>query len=263
MIAVALAFMALSSIGALRPLEDTSYTIISPVRSLLTAIASPIANLVTNFGDIHALTSENERLRTENQRLASEVARLQEDATRLEDLQRLLDVKQSLADQTFVTTRIVASAPTNLRQVVAVDRGKSDGVKTGMPVLTEGNALIGTVTKVDGSHAWITLVTDIDSAVSATDLESQAAGVVSGNYSRQLSMEFVAAASSIKEGDTVVTSGLGGSYPPGLVIGRVTGISGNPQEVFRKVAVQPLASLSHLDNVLIMTSFTPTRVPLP
>jgi rod shape-determining protein MreC len=263
MFTTAALFIALSGVGVLGPLEDISYAAVSPIRSLLTAIATPIANLVTNFGDIRSLTTENERLRTENERLASQVARLQEDTARLGDLERLLDVKQALADQTFLTGRVVASEPNNLRQVIAIDRGKSDGIKIGMPVLTEGKALVGTVTKVDSNHAWITLVTDIDSAVSGVDLESQAPGVVSGGYNRQLTMEFVAATSSIKEGDTVVSSGLGGSYPAGLVIGRVTGVTGKPQEVFRKVAVEPLASLSHLDNVLVMTSFMPTRVPLP
>jgi len=86
-----------------------------------------IANLVTNFGDIRSLTTENERLRTENERLASQVARLQEDTARLGDLERLLDVKQALADQTFLTGRVVASEPNNLRQVIAIDRASRTG----------------------------------------------------------------------------------------------------------------------------------------
>ncbi len=76
-------------------------------------------------------------------------------------------------------------------------------------------------------------------------------------------MEFVTQDSAIKEGDTVLTSGLGGTYPPGLVIGRVTGVTGNPQEVFRHVKVEPLASLSRLENVLVMTSFVPNRIVAP
>jgi rod shape-determining protein MreC len=255
--------LALSGIGATRPIEDVSYIALAPIEDVLRGIAMPIANLVTNFGDIRSLTGENERLRTENQRLASEIATLQEGATRMKELERLLEVKQALSDQTFLATQVVASEPSNLRQVVAIDRGKSDGVKTGMPVVTEGKTLVGTVTKVDASHSWITLVTDVDSAVSALDLESQAAGVVSGGYNRRLAMEFVAGDAALKEGDTVVTSGLGGSYPAGLVVGRVTGISGRPQEVFRRVTVEPLASLSHLDTLLIMTSFTPARIPVP
>ena len=76
-------------------------------------------------------------------------------------------------------------------------------------------------------------------------------------------MEFVSQDSTVKEGDTVLTSGLGGTYPQGLVIGRVTGVTGSPQEVFRQVTVEPLASLSRLENVLVMTSFVPNKIALP
>src|SRR5262245_42371296 len=113
MIGAAIVLLGLSGLGAMRPFEDASFRIVSPVRSRLTAIAAPIANLVTNFGDIHSLTTENERLRTENQRLASEVARLQEDTSHLQDLEQLLEVKQSLSGQTFITGRVVASQPNN------------------------------------------------------------------------------------------------------------------------------------------------------
>jgi rod shape-determining protein MreC len=147
--------------------------------------------------------------------------------------------------------------------VVAIDRGRSDGIKTGMPILTEGNTLVGTVSKVEESHAWITLVTDVDSAVSSVILESRSQGVVAGGYNRRLSMEFVSQDAVVKEGDTVVTSGLGGTYPAGLVIGRVTGISGQRQEIFRRVTVEPVAGLSRLETVLVMTSFVPTRLAAP
>ena len=226
-------------------------------------MATPIANLVTNFGDIRSLTVENEHLRSENERLSAEVASLQQDTSRIDELERLLQVKQAAADQNFIAARVIATKPSNLRQVVALDRGKSDGLKTGMPVVTEGKALVGTITRVENNNAWLTLVTDVDSAVSAVDLESQAAGVVSGGYDRRLAMEFVPGDATVKAGDTVVTSGLGGSYPAGFVIGRVTGVSGAPQEVFRKVTVEPLASLSRLDTVLVMTSFSPARIPIP
>jgi rod shape-determining protein MreC len=76
-------------------------------------------------------------------------------------------------------------------------------------------------------------------------------------------MEFVTQDAAVNEGDTVVTSGLGGSYPRGLVIGRVTGIAGSRQEVFRKVTVEPLASLARVETVLIMTSFVPVRLAAP
>jgi rod shape-determining protein MreC len=255
--------LALSGIGLLRPVEDASYVMVAPVESLLRSSAEPIADAISNYGNIRDLTLENADLRAENERLNAEIALLREDATRREQLERLLQVRGSLASQEFVAAGIIARDPSALRQTVALDRGRNDGLKSGMPVLSEGNALIGTVTKVEADHAWVTLVTDVDSAVSSKILESRAQGVVSGGYNRKLNMEFVAQESAVKEGDTVVTSGVGGTYPEGLVIGRVTGVAGQRQEVFQRVTVEPLASLSRLEKVLVMTSFVPTRLLPP
>jgi rod shape-determining protein MreC len=132
-----------------------------------------------------------------------------------------------------------------------------------MPVVTEGSTLVGTITKVESGHAWITLVTDVDSAVSSHVLESRAQGVVAGAYDGTMQMEFVDHNAAVKEGDRVVTSGLGGTYPDGLVVGRVTHVGSNAQELFQSVTVEPLASLSNLENVLVMVTFSPAQVTTP
>jgi len=255
--------LALSGIGLLRPVESVSFTVFAPLESGLRSLAQPIADVVANYGDLRDLTLENERLRTENERLSAENARLREEATRREELERLLETKNALRDQQFLAAAIIARDTTNLRQVVAVNRGREDGVRVGMPVVTQGSALVGTVSKVDSNHAWVTLITDVDSAVSSQLSETRAQGVVAGTYSRRLTMEFVDQNATVREGDTVVTSGVGGGYPPGLVIGRVTGVGTNRQDLFRSVTVEPLASLSKLETVLIMTSFTPLRLSKP
>ncbi len=255
--------LALSGIGLLRPVQDASYKLVSPIESGLRSLAQPVADIVTKYGDTQALTRENESLRAENERLNADLARLREEATQNDELQRLLDTKNSLADQQFLAASVVARDPSNLRQLIAINRGKSDGIKVGMPVVTEGNTLVGTVSKVEGDHSWVTLVTDVDSGVSALLQESRAEGVVVGGYDRKLSMQFVEQNATVNEGDTVITSGLGGTYPKDLVIGRVTGVSGTPQELFRNVTVEPLASLSNLETVLVMTSFVPQQLTGP
>ena len=258
-----LILIAISGIGLTRPMEDASFKLLSPIEGLLRSVASPIANGLTNYRDVRDLTTENEQLRADNERLNGEIARLREDAHQREQLERLLAVRHTLADQQFITARVFARDPSNLRQVIAIDRGSSDGLKKGMPVLTEGVTLVGTVTRVEDDHAWITLVTDVDSGVSGTVIESRAQGVVSGGYNRRMTMSFVGQDAGVRQGDTVMTSGVGGGYPPGLVIGRVTGVGGERQDIFRSVTVEPLASLSRLETVLIMTSFTPKRVSQP
>jgi rod shape-determining protein MreC len=255
--------MVLSGIGLVRPVEDVSFALLSPIESALRSIAQPFADTVSNYGNVRDLTAENESLRSENERLSAENARLQEAATRREQLERLLGVTTSLSNHQFIAASIFARDPTNLRQYVAIDRGRDSGVKAGMSVVTEGQALVGTITRVERDHSWVRLVTDADSAVSSMILESRAPGIVSGGYNRKLSMEFVSQDSGVKEGDTVITSGLGGAYPPGLVIGKVTGVSGQRQEIFRSVTVEPLASLSRLETVLVMTSYVPVQLTRP
>lgn len=255
--------LALSGIGLLRPLEDVSYSLLSPVEDLMRSAAEPIADVAANVGDVRDLTRQNEALRAENERLSAEIARLREDVARADELERLLRTRNALSQHEFVTASVVAHDPGNLRRLVAIDAGRDDGIKVGMPVVMQGNALVGTISKVEDNHSWVTLVTDVDSAVSALLLESRAQGVVAGSYDRRISMEFVEQNAAVKQGDTVVTSGLGGTYPPDLVIGKVTGVSENQQEVFQSVTVEPLASLSRLETVLVMTSFVPTRVAPP
>src|SRR6185369_5479375 len=119
--------------------EDASFKLFSPLEAVLRSVASPIADAVTNYSDVRALTEENDRLRSETERLNAEISRLREDATQLE---RLLAVKNSLQDQTFVAAKVFARNPSNLRQSMAIDKGASDGLKKGMPVLTEGSALV-------------------------------------------------------------------------------------------------------------------------
>ena len=260
---VGLVLLAFSGIGLLRPVEDVSYTLFSPVEKLLRSVAQPLADVVANYGDVSDLTRENDALRAETERLEAEIARLREEASRQEELERLLETRNALADQTFVVAGVISRDPSNLRRRLAIDAGREDGIRKGMPVVTEGSTLVGTISQVEDGHSWVTLVTDVDSAVSALLLESRAEGVLTGSYSRQLKLDFVEQNATVNEGDTVLTSGLNGTYPKDLVIGKVTGVGTNRQELFRSVTVEPLASLSRLETVLVMTSFVPTQVSPP
>jgi rod shape-determining protein MreC len=255
--------LALSGIGMLRPVEDASYTVLSPMEAGLRSLAEPVADVVSTYGDVRDLTQENESLRGENERLNADLARLREESARREELERLLDTRNALASLDPIAARVIARDPSNLRHLVAINRGRSHGLRVGMPVVTEGSTLVGTITKVENDHAWVALVTDVDSAVSAVLVESRAAGVVAGGYDRRLSMEFVDQNAAVKEGDTVITSGLGGTYPDGLVVGKVTAVSGSRQELFRRVTVEPLTSLARLESVLVLVGFAPLELSRP
>ena len=134
---------------------------------MLRSIALPIANTVSNYGDTRALTRENDALRLENERLNAELASLRESQVQTEELQRLLEVKNAIADSSSWPPASPRASPNNLRQIGRHRPRQADGIKVGMPVVTEGNTLVGTISKVNDDLSWVKLVTDVDSAVSS------------------------------------------------------------------------------------------------
>ena len=259
----AFALMAGSRLTVLDPVQNVSLTITAPVQNAMHDATRPVADWVNNFTDANGLSRENKQLRGDNERLTNELARAREDSVQARNAQDLQAIRAQFPDDTFLAANVVARDSSNVRSVVAISRGSNDGVKVGMIVVTEGRSLVGTITKVYADYSWATLITDPKSAVSAMVQESRAEGVVAGNYDGRLNMEFVGQGAAVKNGDFVITSGIGGGYPPGIVIGRVAEVRKTEQDLFQTVHVDHLASLSQLEQVLILTSFLPKTLQQP
>jgi rod shape-determining protein MreC len=259
----AFVLMAASRLTLLDSVENLTLNITSPVQAALRDATRPIADWVNNLTDASGLSRENKTLRAENERLTNELVRAREDAVQQQNLKDLDSVRQQFPNDTFLAASVVSRDSSNVRSIVAIDRGRSDGVKEGMIVVTEGRSLVGTVSKVLDGYAWVTLITDPKSAVSALVQESRAEGVVAGNYNGSLNMEFVGQGAAVKQGDFVITSGVGGGYPPDVVIGRVSAVQKTEQDLFQSVHVDHLASLTNLDRVLVLMSFEPQRLEKP
>lgn len=259
----AFVLMTASRLTLLDPVENLTLNVTSPIQSALRNGTRPIADWVNNLTDASGLSRENKGLRAENERLTNELARAREDAVQQQNARDLDAVRSQFPNDTFLAASVVSRDSSNVRSVVAIDLGRSDGVREGMIVVTEGRSLVGSVSKVFDDYAWVTLITDPKSAVSAIVQESRAEGVVAGNYGGALNMEFVGQGAAVKQGDFVLTSGVGGGYPPGIVIGRVSTVQKADQDLFQSVHVDHLASLSSLDRMLVLTSFEPKRLEKP
>jgi rod shape-determining protein MreC len=255
--------MAASGLTLLDPVENVTLDVTAPIQEVMSDTTRPIADWVNNISDAGQLSDENKQLRAENESLRNDLVRAREDSVELKNLQDLSGVREQFPNDTFLTSSVIARDSSNLRSVVAIDVGSSDGVREGMIVVTEGRSLVGTISKTFDDYAWVTLITDPKSAVSAMVQESRAEGVVAGNYDGHLVMEFVGQGAAVKEGDFVMTSGVGGGYPPGVVIGRVSDVEKTEQDLFQQVRVDHLASLSDLENVMVLTSFEPKDLEQP
>jgi len=259
----AFVLMAASRLAVLDPVENVTLDVTSPLQTGLSSLTRPVADWVNNITDAGALSEENRRLREENERLTNELARAREESVERQAAEDLAAVKQQFPEDTFLASNVVSRDSSNARAIIAIDSGTSDGVRKGMIVVSEGRSLVGTVTKTFDDYSWITLITDPKSAVSALVQESRSDGVVSGNYDGSLVMDFVGQGAAVKVGDFVTTSGVGGRYPPGVVIGRIADVQKTDQDLFQKVHVDHLASLSKLERVLVLTSFQPRTLERP
>ena len=256
-VAISVLFIVASRFSVFDPLDDIVLSVAAPIESALHNATQPLADLVNNVTDAGRLSDDNQALRQEIERLKSDNARLLASDAELNQLRQLQNIRGIRPDDSFLEANVFAHEPSNLKELIAIDAGSSDGIKEGMAVLTRQGSLIGTITKVLDHSAWVTLIIDPSSAVSALVQESRTQGVVAGAVSGDLTMEFVSETADVKEGDLVLTSGIGGRYPPNELIGQVVGVDKAAQELFQSVHVKPLADLSRLEGVLVLTSFVP------
>ena len=212
-------------------------------------------------GALHDRLREAETRLQERQRDAEEAARLRE----------LLELRQILPHDTLVAQVIVRDALQWFR-ILTIDKGARQGVLKDAAVISP-NGVVGRVIRVGPSASQVQLLLDQQSGVGARIERSRVTGVVSGQVSRQsatpdasagdLVMKFVPMLADVVEGDIVVTSGLEGMFPPGLVIGRVrTVVRGSG--LFKEVRVAASADFDRLEEVLVVRTPPPdATVPEP
>jgi rod shape-determining protein MreC len=258
MIALALLLAVMSQVGLMSPFQGLFLQVAAPFENALTAVFEPVASSLANLGNLNDLQNENAKLRVENEDLHNQITTLQQDAQEVNDLREALKITQSAGADTRVAASVVGRDSSPFTETVSIDKGGNAGIRVGMVVLSAQGSLVGTVTTVNPNTAFVRLITDTKSKVNAQILESKALGIVQGNPGRALTFDLSQA--DAKVGDTVITSGLGGNYPPDYAIGRVSDVSGTPQDLFRKVKVEPLVRVSTVSTVLVLTSFMPQRI---
>ena len=158
---------------------------------------------------------------------------------------------------TFLPTEVLARDTSNLLGHLVVDQGRHAGIQPGMVVMAPAG-LVGRVVAVSEKRASILPITQSASAVNAKIQGIEAAtGIANGTASGRLVLRFLPQHESVDVGDTVVTSGLGGTFPRDLPIGQVTFVRSRDVEMFQEAEVEPLVAMHQLGRLLIITNFHP------
>lgn len=219
------------------------HTVVPAVRGL-SAVGSNAGEAISNLGRVRDLARDNDRLARENadlrQRLASD-AETQRDN---ELLRKQLGLEVASATRQ-VATEVVSFQPDSYRQFVTVNKGSKAGIKPGMAVVSDG-VLIGVVAEAHAATARIMLVTDPEFKLTAKDQDTAATGIVRGQLGGGLVLDKIGQTDTVKPGDTVTTSGLGGLVPAGLYIGRVESVNTRANVVFQSAQVETTVKASRL-----------------
>jgi rod shape-determining protein MreC len=142
---------------------------------------------------------------------------------------------------------------------VIINRGSDDGLRRGMPVVSS-QGLVGRVAAVTANAARVQLITDPGVAINIRLQGSGAEAILQGSITGELTLESIPQEAEVQTGDLVLTSGLGGNYPPNILIGQVSGVRQSPVELFQTASVQPIVDFSQLDIVLVIVNFRPIDI---
>jgi rod shape-determining protein MreC len=209
--------------------------------------------------DVAALQAENRQLRERVAELERQNEELVEIYAEYTLLSALLDYDRSNPEYRRVAADVIGWDISNFARALTINKGERDGVLAGMLVETE-RGLVGRVVQVAPHSAQVQLLTDPGSSVNARLGASRATGVVQGQLGSTLVMKWIEQDISISENELVMTSGLGGNFPPDLVIGRVIRVEQSTSELFQVADVRPAADLEQVEIVQVIVGFEPVNL---
>jgi rod shape-determining protein MreC len=252
------------SIAVLLMVLDARFRYAESVRQVVALAAYPIQRVamapvdlfhaVANyFGSTVALQDENAALRMKQLRAAPELLRLEALREENNQLRRLLEAQERLPGKSVFAEILYAGRDPFSRKVV-IDKGSQSGIQAGQPVIDD-IGVIGQVTRVYPLMGEVTLLSDKDQAiplqVQRNGLRAVAYGGAEGGM---LDLRFMAANADIRNGDTLVTSGIDGTYPPGLPVATVARIERDAAYAFAKISLTPTAGTDRYRQVLVLSA---------
>ncbi len=208
-------------------------------------------NLVNFLTSINKFNQENIQLTKENEELLSQLVQLKEVARENEFLRQQMDLV-SVESPQLILANVIGQNLSNFEKCLLINRGAKDGVEENAVVIIAENFLIGQVIELGNSFAKVQLITDPNSRVNALIQESGVAGLVKSNQGLNLTVDLIPQGETIREGQTVVTSGLAGIFPSGLLIGQISQVISIDVQVFQEVRIKPVVDFKRLDKVFVI-----------
>jgi rod shape-determining protein MreC len=238
-------------------------TVLYPVQRILLMPRDLVGSLVDYTRDIDRLRAENAEMREIEAANARVLLQTEQLATENSELRQLLGMRERTSLRTTVAEVLYDARDTFSRRLV-VDRGMQHGVQAGQPVI-DAFGVIGQVTRAHPLSSEVTLVTDRNSTIPIEVRRTGARTLAwGGAVPGTIELRFLPAATDIREGDLLVTSGLDGLFPAGLPVARVTAVQPGSTSAFMRVRAEPTARVERTKLLLILLAEAPAEpAPIP
>lgn len=225
----------------------------APVITVFSSISAGIQHIWFNYLWLVGARDENERLRQtvyQLSRLRSDYEQIRQENVRLRSLVSLSNAPKTQA----VGARVVARTPMFLSNVIYIDRGSKDGVYADAPVIS-GDRIVGKTVLVTRNLSQVELITNPGASVGAMLQRTRTPGILKGSGESIMDLNYISNTENVMIGDRVLSSGLDGIYPKGLVIGKVAD-SRKSRDIFQSITVEVGVDLYHLEEVSVLLNET-------
>ena len=228
--------------------------VLSPFQWTANRTAGGLGNLWGGYIHLVGVSEENERLSARVKELQGEVNRLKEAEMKLWRLRKLMGFSAE-KHMEAITANVVSREADNWSRMMILDRGLKDGVGKDMAVITS-EGLMGRVVQATGNRAKILLITDWRSSVDALIQRTRERGIVAGKSSQVMEMKYIPLNADVRIGDTVVSSGLGGLFHKGLIVGTVVKIAKQRNGLFQKAILIPSVNAIEVEEALVVLPYS-------
>ena len=239
--------------------ENAGGTVITPAHGAVSGIGRWFSGITSYFGNVKSLRSENESLKSENNSLQKKISDMQGLQKENDKLRKMLELKEKSVDISMLAATVSAKDPSNWYSSFTINKGDRDGVKKNQPIVDADRNLVGQISEVGENWAKIITILDPQSSVGVMIKRSKEIGILEGDsnlrYEGKCRLGYIARDTDVQNGDFLETSGLGGIFPRGLVIGRVVEIYDENATMSKAATVEPLASIGKVNEVFVVTSY--------